>query len=56
MMIQNNDERITEYKAADCERRLNMFLQFPRLRTVFIRIDQGDLQPDTGLDYGTRAR
>ena len=38
-----DDKIIVEYRDADFNRRLHMYLQFPRLRSDFISIDQRNL-------------
>jgi len=42
-MTQNHEKIITEYRDADFNRRLHMYLQFPPLRSKFMVIDQVDL-------------
>jgi len=42
-MTQNHEKIIAEYRTADFNRRLHMYLQFPSLRSDFMAIDQGDL-------------
>ena len=41
-----HDKIIAEYKDADFNRRLHMYLQFPRLRSEFILIDQRNLKSE----------
>ena len=41
-----HDKIIAEYKDADFNRRLHMYLQFPRLRPDFILIDQRHLNAE----------
>jgi len=50
-MTENLNRRMTEYRDADFNQRLNMYLQYPRLRSDFIEIDRNDLKTDlsTGL-------
>ena len=55
-MIEDRDILITEYETADFERRLNMYLQFPGLRSTFIRIDQKDLRPEIGFEFRPSTR
>ena len=45
-MTQPHDPIIVEYRDADFNRRLHMYLQFPHLRSAFILIDQNDLITD----------
>ena len=42
-MTQNHEKIIAEYRHADFNRRLHMYLQFPPLRSKFMIIDQDDL-------------
>lgn len=53
-MTANFNEITAQYKAADFNRRLHMYLQYPRLRPDFIQIDQKDLEK--GLAAGFKAR
>jgi hypothetical protein len=41
-----HDKIIAEYGDADFNRRLHMYLQFPRLRSEFILIDQRNLNAE----------
>jgi hypothetical protein len=41
-----HDKIIAEYADADFNRRLHMYLQFPRLRSEFIIIDQRNLNAE----------
>ena len=41
-----HDKIIAEYSSADFNRRLHMYLQFPRLRSRFILIDQSNLKAE----------
>ena len=47
------DKIMTEYGAADFNRRLHMYLQFPELRSQFILIDQD--KPNAKLSAGSPA-
>ena len=56
-----HDKIIAEYGTADLNRRLHMYLQFPRLRSEFILIDQGNLNAElpagfTSLRFSLAAR
>ena len=53
-MTQNHDPVIVEYRDADFNRRIHMYLQFPHLRSAFILIDQNDKITDesTGFKLG----
>ena len=41
-----HDKIIAEYRDADFNRRLHMYLQFPRLRSEFILIDRRNLNAE----------
>ena len=45
-MIPSHDKLIAEYRDADFNRRLHIYLQFPHLRSKFILIDQNDLNTE----------
>ena len=49
-MIADREQTIAQYREADFNQRLNMYLQYPALRSEFIRIDQGDR--DTAVQAG----
>ena len=53
-MTENYDKITEEYRDADFNHRLNLYLEFPRLRSDFILIDQNDLNAD--LPAGVRLR
>ena len=53
-MIERYDEIISEYRAADFDRRLHMYLQFPSLRSEFILIDRDDLNRDLSAGFKFR--
>jgi hypothetical protein len=36
---------IADYQESDSANRLNLFLQYPRLRSTFVRIDQSEQPP-----------
>ena len=42
----SQDRILSEYRDADFNRRLSMYLQFRQLRTHFILIDQDDMSPN----------
>jgi len=50
-MREQNECRLTEYRNADFYQRLNMYLQFPSLRSEFILIDRKDLNPDLSVGF-----
>ena len=45
-MTSTQDKIIAEYRSADFNRRLHMYLQFPGLRSEFILIDQRNLDAE----------
>jgi len=46
-----HDKIIAEYEDADFNRRLHMYLQFPRLRSEFILIDQRNLNAESPAGF-----
>jgi hypothetical protein len=50
-MTQNHDQIIAEYRDADFNRRLHIYLQFPHLRSKFIVMDQNDLNVDLSAGF-----
>lgn len=53
-MAENLNKITAAYRDADFNQRLNMYLQYPRLRSDFILIDQKDIKTD--LLAGSRSR
>ena len=53
-MTENYDKIVAEYREADFNHRLSLYLQYPQLRLDFIQIDQNDLTSD--LSTGSRLR
>ena len=45
-MTRSHDRILTEYRDADFNRRLSMYLRYRQLRAHFILIDQDDMNPD----------
>ena len=45
-MIEDYAKITAEYRDADFNQRLHMYLQFPHLRSKFILIDRNDLNTD----------
>ena len=45
-MNENYNGITAKYREADFNNRLNMYLQYPQLRSDFIRIDRKDLETD----------
>jgi len=54
-MTENFSRRMAEYRDADFNQRLNMYLQYPRLRSDFIEIDRNDLKT-ADLSTGLKLR
>jgi hypothetical protein len=50
-MIATHEKIIAEYRDADFNRRLHMYLQFPDLRSAFILMDQNDLNTDASAAF-----
>ena len=50
-MTQIHDPIIAEYRKADFNRRLHMYLQFPHLRSKFIIMDQNGLNPNESAGF-----
>lgn len=55
-MAENLNKITAEYRDADFNQRLNMYLQYPRLRSNFILIDQRDLATDSPADFKLRQK
>jgi hypothetical protein len=55
-MTKNFNKIIAEYRSADFNQRLNMYLQFPGLRSDFIIIDQNDLKTDISAGFKLRKK
>ena len=43
----SQDKILSEYRDADFNRRLSMYLQYRQLRSHFILIDQDDMSPNS---------
>ena len=55
-MTQNDHDITAKYREADFNQRLNMYLQYPQLRSDFIRIDQDDLKTDLSTGFKLRKK
>ena len=55
-MAENFKKIISEYRDADFNQRLNMYLQFPGFRSDFILIDQYDLKTDLSSGFKLRRK
>ena len=53
-MTENNDKIMAEYRNADFNKRLSMYLQWPRLRSEFIQIDRRELQTESSAGIKLR--
>ena len=55
-MIESHDKVMSDYTDADFNQRLNIYLQYPQLRSEFIEIDQAERKVDfsTEFDWGIR--
>jgi len=54
-MMQNHGRIISDYRAADFNHRLDMYLQFPAHRSEFIDIDRNDLNLTPNLKLRKRS-
>jgi hypothetical protein len=54
-MTQSHENIIAEYRDADFNRRLHMYLQFPPFRSSFMAIDQSELN-DQQCRHAARRR
>ena len=59
--MQNHEEVIENYRQADFDHRLSLFLEYPTFRNAFVRIDQGENKiggksrwPSVGVRVGRR--
>lgn len=55
-MTENFNKIIAAYRSADFNQRLNMYLQFPGLRSDFIIIDKNDLKTDLSTGFKLRKK
>lgn len=55
-MTEDFNKIMTAYRDADFNQRLNLYLQYPRLRSVFIQIDQNDLKTDLSTGFKLRKK
>jgi len=51
--MQNHREIIENYRQADFEHRLSLFLEYPSFRTSFVRIDLGENKRKDGLQQNS---
>jgi hypothetical protein len=55
-MTEDFNKIMTAYRDADFNQRLNMYLQYPRLRSDFFQIDQNDLKTDLSTGFKLRKK
>jgi hypothetical protein len=55
-MTEDFNKIMTAYRDADFNQRLNLYLQYPRLRSGFIQIDQNDLKTDLSTGFKLRKK
>ena len=55
-MTEDFNKIMTAYRDADFNQRLNLYLQYPRLRSDFIQIDQNDLKTDLSTGFKLRKK
>lgn len=55
-MAQNYHDITATYREADFNERLNMYLQYPQLRSNFILIDRNDLEADLAAGLKSRPK
>ena len=53
-MTASHDKIIADYRDADFNLRLHMYLQFPHMRSKFILMDQNDLNTDLYAGFKLR--
>jgi len=55
-MTEDFNKIMTAYRDADFNQRLNLYLQYSRLRSGFIQIDQNDLKTDLSTGFKLRKK
>ena len=55
-MYETHDAKLAEYRNDDCDKRLHMYLQFPRLRPEFYQIDEEELKRKLSVEPKPRRR
>ena len=55
-MTEDLNKIMTAYRDADFNQRLNLYLQYPRLRSDFFQIDQNDLKTDLSTGFKIRKK
>ena len=48
--MRNTETILEEYRSADVDKRLNLFLECPALRTIFMEIDQSEMGGELSCD------
>ena len=49
-MYESHDAKLAEYRNDDGDKRLHMYLQFPRLRPEFYQIDEEELKKKLSVE------
>jgi hypothetical protein len=55
-MYETHDAKLAEYRNGDGDKRLHMYLQFPRLRSEFYQIDEVELKKKLSVDLKSRRK
>jgi hypothetical protein len=55
-MYETHAAKLAEYRNDDGDKRLHMYLQFPRLRSEFYQIDKGELKKKLSVNSLSRRR
>ena len=55
-MYETHDAKLAEYRNDDGDKRLHMYLQFPRLRPEFYQIDEEELKKKLPVEPKSRRR
>ena len=55
-MTEDFNKIMTAYRDADFNQRLNLYLQYPQLRSDFFQIDQNDLKTDLSTGFKIRKK
>lgn len=54
--MRENKDTVEEYQKGDAEKRLSLFLECPSRRREFIRIEQGELQPEVNMHHDRKSK
>jgi hypothetical protein len=55
-IYETHDAKLAEYRNDDGDKRLHMYLQFPRLRSEYYQIDEGELKKKLSVNPISRRR